>query len=210
MKKRVIMCLSGVVLCAIAVAVFKLAALGVDPYQTMMAGLDNWLPIPFGTIHTIVSVVFLVFALLADRKTIGLATFLNLFFLGYITQYTLDFLHMVFPAPSLLLRAVFLIFGFVLLCFSTALLMTARLGVSTYDAVAIVMADKWHVGPFKYCRIGTDVACIVLGISIFLFSGGAPKAILDFLNVGTIGTAFCMGPLTDFFNVKVVQPMMDK
>jgi len=67
------MCQSGVVLCAIAVAVFKLAALGVDPYQTMMAGLDNWLPIPFGTIHTIVSVVFLVFALLTDRKTIGLA-----------------------------------------------------------------------------------------------------------------------------------------
>ena len=135
---------------------------------------------------------------------------MNLFLLGYITQYTLDFLHMVFPAPSLLLRAVFLIIGFVMLCFSTALLMTARLGVSTYDAVAIVMADKWHVGPFKYCRIGTDVACIVLGISIFLLSGGAPKAILDFLNVGTIGTAFCMGPLTDFFNVKVVQPMMDK
>ena len=210
MKKRVIMCLSGVVLCAIAVAVFKLAALGVDPFQTMMAGLDNWLPIPFGTIHTIVSVMFLVFALLTDRKTIGLATFLNLFLLGYITQYTLDFLHMVFPSPSLLLRAVFLIVGFVMLCFSTALLMTAKLGVSTYDAVAIVMADKWHVGPFKYCRIGTDVACIVLGISIFLLSGGTPKAILDFLNVGTIGTAFCMGPLTDFFNVKVVRPMMEK
>ena len=75
MKKRVIMCLSGVVLCAIAVAVFKLAALGVDPYQTMMAGLDNWLPIPFGTIHIIVCALFLVFAFLRIEKTSVLPPF---------------------------------------------------------------------------------------------------------------------------------------
>ena len=208
MKKRVLMSLSGVILCAISVAVFKLAALGVDPYQTMMSGLDNWLPISFGTIHTIVCAVFLVFALLTDRKTIGIATFLNLFLLGYITQYTLDFLQALFPAPSMVLRCVCLVIGFTMLSFSTALLMTAQLGVSTYDAVAIVLADKWHLAPFKYCRIGTDVACIVLGISIFLLSGGAPKAVFEFLNIGTVGTAFFMGPLTDFFNVKIVQPML--
>ena len=33
MKKRILMSLSGVIICAISVGVFKLAAFGVDPFQ---------------------------------------------------------------------------------------------------------------------------------------------------------------------------------
>ena len=52
-NKRVGMSLFGVVLCAISVGIFKIAALGVDPFQSFMAGLDSLVPISFGTLYVI-------------------------------------------------------------------------------------------------------------------------------------------------------------
>ena len=48
---------------------------------------------------------------------------------------------------------------------------TADLGVSTYDAVALIISENWKVGPFKYCRIACDLACVVIGVALFLISG---------------------------------------
>ena len=52
---------------------------------------------------------------------------------------------------------------------------------------------KWD---FKFVRVTTDLICTGLG---FLF-GIVP-------GVGTIITAFFMGPLIEFFNKKVAEPM---
>ena len=49
LKKRIAMSLFGVITCAISVGIFKIAALGVDPFQSFMAGLDALVPIRFGT-----------------------------------------------------------------------------------------------------------------------------------------------------------------
>ena len=80
------MSLLGVIICAISVGFFKHAALGVDPFQSLMAGLDALIPIQFGTLYVIVNAILLIFTLIFDRKNIGIATAINLFLLGYITQ----------------------------------------------------------------------------------------------------------------------------
>ena len=41
-KRRIAMSLGGVIVCAIAVGIFKLAALGVDPFQSLMSGLGRF------------------------------------------------------------------------------------------------------------------------------------------------------------------------
>ena len=92
MAKRIGMSLFGVIICAISVGIFKIAALGVDPFQSFMAGLDSLVPIGFGTLYVITNAVMLLFALIFDRHYIGVATFINLFLLGYITQFTYEFL----------------------------------------------------------------------------------------------------------------------
>lgn len=38
--KRILMSVFGVVICGISVGMFKRAALGVDPFQSLMSGLD--------------------------------------------------------------------------------------------------------------------------------------------------------------------------
>lgn len=202
------MSLSGVVICAVSVGVFKIAALGVDPFQSLMSGLDKLIPISFGTLYVIVNLLLLTFSLLVDCSKIGIATFINLFLLGYITELTYAFLQTVIVAPSMLMRAGCLTVGIVVMCFGSALYMTADLGVSTYDAVAIALAGKWKLAPFQFCRIGTDLVCVLAGAGIFLLGGGSLGQIPTIAGVGTIVTAFFMGPLIEFFNVRVARPML--
>lgn len=208
LKKRIAMSLFGVIICAIAVGVFKIAALGVDPFQSFMAGLDQMIPISFGTLYVIVNIILLSFSLIFDRSRIGLATFINLFLLGYITQFSYEFLQTVIVNPSMVVRFACLAVGIVVICFGSALYMTADLGVSTYDAVAIVLAYKWKLGKFQYIRIATDLVCVVLGTVIFLLGGGEAAQIPTVVGIGTIITAFFMGPLIEFFNEKVARPLL--
>ena len=209
-RRRIFMSLVGVIICAISVGIFKLAALGVDPFQSLMSGLDSLITIEFGTLYVIVNAVLLIFRVVADRHNIGIATFINLFLLGYITQFTLKILQELIPDPSMVVRVVCLLIGIVIICFGSALYMTADLGVSTYDAVAIVMSSKWKLGKFKYIRICTDLVCVVIGCALFVAAGNPLSMIPTIAGVGTIITAFFMGPLIDFFNVKFARPFLEK
>lgn len=208
--RRIFMSLFGVIICAISVGIFKIAALGVDPFQSLMSGLDKLIPISFGTLYVIVNVLLLTFSLIADRHYIGIATFINLFLLGYITQWTYAFLQTIIVNPSILIRLLCLLVGIVIICFGSALYMTADLGVSTYDAVALILVNKWHIGQFKYIRIVTDVICVLIGAGLFLLGGGKFSKIPTIIGIGTIVTAFFMGPLIEFFNQKVAIPLLNQ
>lgn len=207
--KRICMSLFGVIICAISVGLFKLAALGVDPFQSFMAGLDALIPISFGNLYTIVNIILLAFSLIFYRKNIGLATFINMFLLGYITQFSYEFFMKIFPEPSMVFRFASLIIAVVVICFGSAFYMTANLGVSTYDAVAITMVEKWHLWKFKYIRICTDLVCVIVGCLIFVIAGHKISEVPTIAGIGTIITAFFMGPLIEFFNVKVARPVIN-
>lgn len=207
-KKRIFMSLFGVLVSGVCVGFMKVAAFGVDPFQVLVAGLDRTIPIQFGTLYVLINVVLLLFSLVADRHNIGLATFINLFLLGYVVDFTRNTLSALFPAPGMVLRVAFMIFGIVALCIGSALYMTADLGVSTYDAVAIVMSRKWKWGQFKYVRICTDLVCVLLGGLLIYLGSGSFGEIVASIGVGTIVTAFFMGPLIEFFNEKIARPML--
>jgi len=208
LRKRIGMSLFGVIICAISVGIFKIAALGVDPFQSFMAGLDALIPISFGTLYVITNAVMLLFALIFDRHYIGIATFINLFLLGYITEFTYAFLQKVIVNPSMVVRVICLVVGVVIICFGSAFYMTADLGVSTYDAVALIISNTWKKGKFQYVRIITDLVCVIGGVALFLAAGGTIGAIPTIAGIGTIITAFFMGPLIEFFNVKIARPFL--
>lgn len=209
-SRRIFMSLFGVIICAISVGIFKIAALGVDPFQSLMSGLDKLIPISFGTLYVIVNLILLSFSILVNRHNIGIATFINLFLLGYITEFTYSFLQTIFVNPSMITRLLCLLVGIVIICFGSAFYMTADLGVSTYDAVAIVLAYKWEIAKFKFCRIATDLICVIAGTVIFLIGGGALKGVPTIVGIGTIITAFFMGPLIEYFNDKIARPFLNK
>lgn len=209
-RRRIGMSVIGVTVCALSVGLFKLAAMGVDPFQSLMSGLNQLIPISFGTLYVIVNILLLMFSVLADRSNIGIATFINLFLLGYITEFSYAMLLKAFPNPSVAVRLISLLLGIVIMCIGSAFYMTAKLGVSTYDAIAIVFSEKWKWGKFKFIRISTDLTCIVLGIAFFLLGKGKVSDIPVFVGIGTVITAFFMGPLIQYFNDKLARPFLNR
>jgi len=207
-KKRIIMCVAGVLVCGVSVGFFKYAALGVDPFQSFMGGLDALVPIEFGTLYVIANVCLLLFSLLADRRRIGLATIINLTLLGYMAQYTLEFLQRIHMEPSMEIRILFLLIGIVISCFSASLYFVADLGVSPYDAVAVIIANTWKIGKFKYVRIITDFSCVAIGTILYFVATKGFTGLTAIVGIGTIVTAFFMGPLIDLFSEKVSKPML--
>ena len=206
--KRILMSALGVIICGISVGMFKHASLGVDPFQSLMSGLDAVIPIRFGTLYVIVNLILLVFALVFDRRKIGLATLINLFLLGYIAEFSRNCMAAILPEPTLPLRLVILAVAIVIMCLASAFYFTADLGVSTYDAVALIWSEKQKRIPFAACRVITDVVCVLGGILLCRAAGFTLRQITGEVGVGTIITAFFMGPLIELFNVRVARPFL--
>lgn len=208
MKKRLLMCIIGVMISGISVGFFKRAAFGVDPFQTFMSGLDALIPIDFGTLYVIANICLLLFSLFADRHYISLATMINLFLLGYVAQYSLELLLLLFPSISLIGQVIFLAIGILLSCFAASLYFVADLGVSTYDAVALIITKTWKIGKFKYVRIITDLTCVIIGTILYYIAAKSLNGITTIVGIGTIITAFFMGPLIDVFSEKIAKPLL--
>ena len=116
--------------------------------------------------------------------------------------------NMVFPISGILLRAVVLVIGIVLMSLASALYYTSDLGVSTFDAIALIMANTWKIGKFRYCRIGVELCTVILGCILYFVGNKSFSGLRALVSVGTIITAFCMGPLIEVFNKTIAEPLL--
>lgn len=194
-KIRILMTITGVLVAGFSVGMFNFSAFGMDPFQVFAHGVWKHMPIGFGTFYMILNLIMLIFIFFIDRRKIGLGTVINIFLLGYVVEFSSWFLEARFPNPSIMVRGLFLIVGVIILCFGSSLYFIGDLGVSTYDAVALILSEK-KVARFQYCRIGSDLICTIIGYLL-----GAT------VGVGTLVTAFFMGPIIAFFNKRVSIPL---
>ena len=199
----------GVVTAGISVGMFKRAALGVDPFQSLMSGLNAVIPISFGTLYVIVNALLLMFSVVMDRSKIGIATLINLFFTGYVADFTHKLLLRILPLPGLFFRLLMLIAAVVVMCLASAFYFTADLGVSTYDAIALIWSQRQSRIAFQYCRIICDFTCVAAGTLLCLLAGFTWLEVTQAVGIGTLITAFFMGPLIEFFNVHAARPFLE-
>ncbi len=195
MKRRVLMALVGVSLGGFSVGLFNASIFGMDPFQVFAHGIWPEKLIGFGTFYMLLNLLMLVFILLLDKKKIGITTFINIFLLGYVVELSSGFFGQLFPEPNLVVRIFLLLVGVVVMCFGSSLYYVADLGVSTYDAIALILAErtKWK---FSYLRITSDIICTAIG--------GLLGAVVS---VGTLISAFFMGPLIAFFRTRIAVPL---
>lgn len=198
-KKRICMTTVGVTLCAIAVGFFRCSQFGVDPFQCFAQGIWGHFfekSVSYGFYYMILSGMMLLLDLVIARRCMGVATLVNMFLTGYIVDFTCVVINHVAPTPSLVLRILFLIIAVLVMCFASSLYMTSNLGVSVYDAIPIVIAERRKF-PFKFVRISSDLICVIIGTLSGLLPG-----------IGTLITAFFMGPLIEFFNHRFSEPFL--
>ncbi|MCI5647969.1 MAG: hypothetical protein MR332_00805 [Fusicatenibacter sp.] len=198
-QKRVSMTTSGVIFCAIAVGFFKCSQFGVDPFQCFAQGIWGHFfehLVSYGIYYIFLSGIMLILDLFVARSYMGVATLVNMFLTGYVVDFTCLIINRLCPNPTLAVRIVFLAIAVLVMCFASSLYMTSNLGVSVYDAIPIVISNKSKI-PFRFVRITCDLICVIIGTLSGLMPG-----------VGTLITAFFMGPLIEYFNHSFSEPFL--
>lgn len=200
MRRRIVMTVIGVCVMGFSIGLFSHSGCGFDPFQVFCHGVwmflsEHLFKVTFGTFYTILNAILLVIIFFWNRKKIGLGTVINIFIVGYIADFSEWLMGVLFPDPNWPVRIVLLAGGIVIMCFASALYFTADLGVSTYDAISLTVSERTRF-PFRWARITSDLISVLIGWLL----GAA-------VGIGTLITAFFMGPLIDFFNRTVAIPM---
>lgn len=195
--KRIFMVFFGVIITGLCVGTFQKANLGTDPFTCFVTGIGNIFHSTYSTFYLIVTGTLLVGALLTEKHYVGIATLMNLLFIGTSADNMKGLWDALLPMPGMTARIGLMLLGIIGTCFSASIYFTADLGVSAYDAVSLIAANKYKVMAFRYCRIATDVICVVVGLVFHAMVG-----------VGTVITALFMGPVIQWFNTHVSEPFL--
>lgn len=208
MIKRIIFSIISIIIMGLGISLFSVSGFGVDPFTSMNMNISSTLGIGYGTYQLIVNAIIIVFVVIvAHRGLVGLGTMFNMIGVGYSCELFESIIRPLSDTycSSLWARMCLLAAGILVLCFSCSLFFTANIGVGPYDSLGFMLSQQIKL-PYKWVRVITDVTVIVIGL---VASGGISSLISgDFsdiknIGIGTIITAFMMGPLVNFFTKHV-------
>lgn len=194
--RRILMSCVGLIFVAFSIAFLRKSGLGTDPFTCFVVGIGTLFGTTYGVMFPILIGILLVVVFIFGKHYIGFATIATLVIIGPVAEYSghvLNMLYVVDGWPSKLLT---LLTALVFLCVGSSFYITADLGVSSYDAMALILAERTNI-QFRWCRISTDLVCVVVGFFCHAVLG-----------IGTIITAFFMGPVTQFCNIHISQPLL--
>ncbi len=200
--RRVWMMLFGILLIGMCVASYRMSGFGVDAFSCMNLGVSGFLGMSFGNWQLIVNAALLVVVWLTMRRCIGLGTIVNMVCVGYAADFLcwlcLDRLGMPVTLP---VRILLLALGTLFASLGCAFYMTADMGISPYDSVALIITKYTRERiSFRLARVLSDVTVVVVGVVFCLMSHGSIWAIVG---LGTIVNACCNGPLIQFFRERI-------
>ena len=200
--KRLLMMLAGNLLIGVGVAFYRMSGFGANPYTCMNLGVSGFLGMSFGNWQLLMNIMLLAAVWFTVRNCIGLGTLVNMVFVGYTADFLcwlcLDRLGMPVTLP---VRILLLALGTLFASLGCAFYMTADMGISPYDSVALIITKYTRERiSFRLARVLSDVTVVVVGVVFCLMSHGSIWAIVG---LGTIVNACCNGPLIQFFRERI-------
>lgn len=197
-KRRMLIMACSILLMGFSTSIFSFSDLGVDPFTAMNMAVSEKLGLSFGFYQMMVNGVLLFAVAFFSKKLIGIGTVVNMVGVGYVCEFFTKLYDRFLPAPTALpVQLCLMLSGVVMLSLAASLFFTVALGVGPYDAAGFVFDAKTKL-QYKWCRVITDLTCTVVAIC---FAGP--------VGIGTIVTAFCMGPVIAFFNKNVSEKLLN-
>ena len=200
--KRLLILFIGLVIAHLGVTLFLRSNLGSDPFNVLIQGISNILPLTHGTCHQIICFLIVGILLIIARSYIKTGTLICMFFGGPI----IDFFNwllggIINDSSSLVVRFISLILGCFILAFGMTIVIKSEAGTGPNDLVGVVVSDKTKK-PFGICRVIVDFSFVIIGVLL----GGV-------FGIGTIVCAFLIGPIADKFlpiSEKLVHKLLKK
>ena len=192
--RRYIAMLGGIFIMGLGVALFRFSCMGNDPATAMVIAASDRAGVKLSIVLILVNTLWFCLEYLFGRNYIGVGTFVNWFAVGPLITFFSECLYSHWPVPQTFSsRLIAMGGGVLILSLATSLYQTADLGVSPYDSVSIILAERTPI-PYFWCRIFTDSFCTAV---TFLLGGT--------LGLGTLVCALGLGPFIAFFTRHVAR-----
>ncbi len=188
MPERLLRLMLGLWLYGLSIALMIEGTVGASPWDVFHQGASLHLPLSFGVVMILASVVVLL-AWIPLRQMPGLGTVANTLLIGPFADLNLALLA---TPDNLALRYAFMLAGVVVCAFATGLYIGAQLGPGPRDGLMTGLARRtgWSIR-----RVRTLIEIAVLAAGVLL--GGI-------FGVGTIVFALGVGTVTQFFLRRLV------
>lgn len=183
LPRRLVQLFVGVFLYGVGIAFIIRGAIGAAPWDVLTQGITHHVPLSFGTVTILVSVVVLL-VWIPIRQRPGFGTIVNALGVGPAADATF----LVLPEPEMLwARVLFFAIGLTVLAAATGLYIGAHFGPGPRDGLMTGLHQRlgW---PIWAVRTALEVTVVIIGWAL----GGNVGA-------GTVAFALLVGPMCQFF-----------
>ncbi len=196
-KRLVIMFIGNVVL-GIGVSIFKLSGWGNDPFSGMIMALSDQVGIQYGTFLILFNLPLFMIEYFFGKKLIGIGTLINMFLVGYFVSFFYHIWVNYIGVPELVWQKLLTVCLGVIVCsLGVSLYQTPNVGVAPYDSLSLILKDRFPKIPYFWLRMSNDGFCAV----VCYLTGGI-------VGLGTLVSAFGLGPIIHFFNVNFTEKLL--
>ena len=183
MPRRIVQLMVGLFLYGVGIAFMVRGEIGAAPWDVLSQGIALHVPLSFGVITVLTSVVVLILWL-PLRQRYGVGTILNALLVGPSADVGL----LIIPTGQpLWLRIAFFILGLLVLAAATGLYIGAHFGPGPRDGLMTGLHARTG-RPIWIVRTGLEVIVVAIGWAL----GGN-------VGLGTLAFALLVGPLCQFF-----------
>ncbi len=162
--RRIIICIAGLVLYALGNFFGVVAGpAGTNGWNTLALGLSNTTGLSFGSCVFVIGIVLLIIDYFGKGK-LGLGTFMNVFFISWMSDVFLKILTFIPPAPNMTVGVIYTLLGQMIIAFATVIYMKPGLGAGPRDTLMVITGRLVPNVPIGVVKFVLEIAALLAGV----------------------------------------------
>lgn len=161
--KRLAVCIFGLALCSLSMAIgIKAGEVGTNAWNTLAIGIGNAAGTTFGGASLMISSVIVIIDIVG-RGRLGFGTLFNAFLIPYFADLFVVLLSVVPDAPNMIWGMVYTLFAQMLLSFALVVYMRPALGCGPRDTLMVIVGKMMPKAPIGIAKFVLEAAVLAVG-----------------------------------------------
>lgn len=162
--RRIIICITGLILYALGNFFGVVAGpAGTNGWNTLALGLSNTTGLSFGSCVFVIGIALLIIDYFGKGK-LGLGTFMNVFFISWMSDVFLKILTFIPPAPNMTVGVIYTLLGQMIIAFATVIYMKPGLGAGPRDTLMVITGRLVPNVPIGVVKFVLEIAALLAGV----------------------------------------------
>lgn len=169
--KKIFITLVSVIIMGVSLSVLNIIDYGMDSFTYMNVSISKKMGWTLGNWQMLLNILMFIPVIIWGRKQIGIGTVINMVLVGY----TVDFCNWLWSKLGFdsildndIIKIVVMLIAVAVFIFAAATYMSTDMGTAPFDALPLMISEKFAKLPFMIIRFIWDSTAVLIG---FIFSG---------------------------------------